>query len=192
MPPITAATPRLRISDRFADVVLVNQFRQRVPFRDEILNGRAVILNTMFTVCRGTCPGTSARLMELRDLLQPVFGRSLVMASISIEPGTDTPAALLDHAGGFGADRPRQDRCDWHFLTGAAADIERLRRSLGFFDLDPAVDADPTRHAALLLFGNPPADRWAALPAALRPALLTEAIRRVCGITFEQRYGIPG
>ena len=190
--PDATETPRLRISDRFADVTLINQFRQPVRFRREILNGRAVILNTMYTVCRGSCPGTSAKLMELRDELAPVFGRSLVMASISIDPLNDSPAALLDYAGGYGADRPREDRCDWHFLTGSAVDIDALRRSLGFFDLDPAVDRDPSRHAALLLFGNPRADRWAALPSALRTPLLTEAIRRACGTTFEQRYGIPG
>lgn len=192
MPDTAESPPRLRISDRFADVTLVNQFRQPVRFREEILNGRAVILNTMYTVCRGTCPGASATLMQLRDLLEPVFGRSLVMASISIDPENDSPAALLDYAGGYGADKPRRERCDWHFLTGAAADVDALRRSLGFFDLDPVVDRDPTRHAALLLFGNPRADRWAALPSALRTPLLTEAIRRVCGTTFEQRYGIPG
>lgn len=185
-------TPRLRISDRFADVALVNQFRQRVRFRDEILNGRAVIINTMYTVCRGTCPGTSAALMDLRDELAPVLGRSVVMVSISIDPLNDTPAALLEYAAGYGADQPRNDRCEWHFLTGAATDIEALRRSLGFFDLDPAVDRDPTRHAALIVFGNPRADRWGALPSALRRPLLSEAIRRVCGATFEQRYGIPG
>jgi protein SCO1/2 len=183
---------RLLISDRFANVPLINHFGQAVRFRDDLVNGRAMIINTMYTNCDGTCPGTSARLQQLRDDLSPLFGRKLVIVSISIDPAADSPRVLREYAAGFDADMPRADRCEWHFLTGAVAAIEELRRSLGFYDLDPKVDADRTRHAAMLQFGNPNADRWAALPSALRKPLLLEAIRRVCGFTFEQRYGIPG
>lgn len=189
--PVTAP-PRLLISDRYPDVGLTNQFGQPVRFHTDLVNGRAMIINTMYTSCEGTCPGTSATLQGLRDDLAPLFGRSMVIASISIDPTRDSPAALREYAAAYGADRPRDDRCEWHFLTGAAAAIDRLRRGLGFFDLDPAVDADPSRHAAMLLIGNPPADRWATLPAGLRRPLLIETIRRVCGTSFEQRYGIPG
>lgn len=188
----TTTSRRLLISDRYPDVRLTNQFGQPVRFHRDLVNGRAMIINTMYTTCRGSCPGTSATLQGLRDDLAPVFGRRLVMASISIDPRHDTPAALRDYASAYGADRPRPDRCEWHFLTGESAAIENLRRSLGFFDLDPAVDADPSRHAALILFGNPHADRWAALPSALRRPLLIETIRRVCGFSFEERYGLPG
>ncbi len=185
-------TPRLLISDRFANVRLVNQFGQPVRFRDDLVNGRALVVNTMFTVCRGSCPGTTAALQGLRDVLWPVFGRSIVFASITLEPETDSPAVLRDYAAGYGADRPRDDRCEWHFLTGGREAIEQLRRSLELYDLDPVVDADQTRHAAVIMFGNPRSDRWAVLPSALRQPLLVETIRRVCGTSFEQRYGIPG
>jgi protein SCO1/2 len=68
--------------------------------------------------------------------------------------------------------------------------VDRLRRSLGFYDLDPVVDRDPTRHASLLLFGHGQTDRWAYLPAELDEHLLVESIRRIAGVSFEQRYGI--
>jgi protein SCO1/2 len=92
----------------------------------------------------------------------------------------------------YGAHERKKNVCDWQFLTGTKADTDRLRRSLGFYDLDPAVDSDITQHDSLLLFGNSTTDRWAVLPAALRLPLLIEAVRRVAGFTFEQRYGIPG
>jgi protein SCO1/2 len=163
-----------------------------VRFRDEFVGDRALILNTMFTVCRGTCPGTSATLQGLRERLSPIFGDRLAIVSISIDPAEDSPRVLKQYAAVYGADRPRTGLCDWRFLTGTPADVDRLRRSLGFYDLNPRIDADPTQHAATLLFGNPPKDRWAALPSALREPLLVEAIRRVAGFTFEQKYGIPG
>jgi protein SCO1/2 len=185
--------PRLRISDGFANVPVVDQYGRTLRFRDDLVGrGHAMILNTMFTICRGTCPVTSARLQTLREQLSPVFGGRLTIVSISIEPEQDTPKALRQYASIYGADRPRPGLCDWRFLTGSPQAIDRLRRSLGFYDLDPRIDSDPTLHAATLLFGNPEKDRWASLPSALREPLLVEAIRRVAGFTFEQKYGIPG
>jgi hypothetical protein len=68
--------------------------------------------------------------------------------------------------------------------------LEALRRSLGFFELNPRLDQDITQHASLLLAGNPTNDRWCKVPADLQEGVIAEAIRRVAGTTFEQRYGI--
>jgi protein SCO1/2 len=184
--------PASRISDGFANVPLTNQYGRRLRFRDDLVGRRALIINTMFTVCRGTCPGTSSRLASLRTILSPVFGDDLMILSISLDPEQDSPQVLRRYASVYGADRPREGLCEWQFLTGAPAEVDRLRRSLGFYDLDPRVDGDLTRHAAFLYFGNPGKDRWAALPSDLREPLLVEAIRRVAGFTFEQKYGIKG
>jgi protein SCO1/2 len=182
----------LKIADRFANVSLVNQFGQRMAFCDAFIDGRALIINTMFTVCRGTCPGTSSTIRQLREDLSPLFGNKLTFLSITLDPERDSPAALKDYAELYGADSRRPELCDWHFLTGKPTAIDELRRSLEFYDLNPKVDNDITQHAALILFGNTKTDRWASLPSGLRKPLLIEAIRRVCGFTFEQKYGIPG
>ena len=182
--------PRLRVSDRYADVRLTNQFGRAIRFRSDLVRGRALVINSMFTTCRGSCPVTSRKVQELRAALSPILGRRLSFASFTVEPEVDTPERLREYAAAHGAAEPADGLCDWHFLTGAPGDIGRLRRSLGLYDLDPVVDADPTQHASLLMFGNGETDRWAALPAAQRTALLVEAIRRVAGFTFEQRYGI--
>lgn len=179
-------------SSLFADVPLVNHFGEHVRFRNRFLDGRAVIVNTMYAVCRGTCPVTGAVLSNLRQTLSPVFGDRLTIVSITLAPQDDTPSVLRSYASLYGADRRRPGLCDWQFVTGRPGDIDRLRRSLGFFDLNPRVDADITQHAELLLFGNSTSDHWAALPASLRRPLLVEAIRRVAGFTFEQRYGLKG
>lgn len=180
------------IADRFANVSLTDQFGHEWKFRDIYAGGRSIVINTMFTVCRGTCPGTSEQVKALRENLSPSFGKSLVFVSITLDPETDTPQMLRRYAHIYGAGEQEKRLSDWLFLTGKPEDIEALRRSLGFFDLNRRVDADVTQHAALLLFGNPAKDRWAALPSSLRIPLLVETIRRFCGFSFEQRYGIPG
>lgn len=191
-PSTAGAIPTSRLVDRIPDIPLVNHRGEAVRLVTDLLAGRAVIVNSMFTVCRGSCPGTSQTLHDLRPVLWPVFGPRLHILSFTLEPEIDSPAELRAYAGAYGADTRAANLPDWQFLTGAPAAIERMRRGLGLYDLDPAVDRDPTRHAAVLLFGNPDNDRWAVLPSTLRQGLLVEAVRRVAGFTFEQRYGIRG
>lgn len=187
----TEEPPRLRICDRYANVELENQFGEKLSFHERfIARGRALVFNTMFTTCRGTCPGTSATIQSLREALSPVFGERLSFVSLSIDPIVDTPARLLEYARGYGAWKSRPNLCDWHFLTGRRADVEKLRRSLGFYDLDPRVDQDVTQHASTLMFGNSTTDRWSTMPSALSMNQLTTSIRRVAGFTFEQKFGI--
>jgi protein SCO1/2 len=180
----------LRICDGYANVPVTDQYGRPGRFRVRYVDGRALVIHMMYTVCRGTCPGTVATLARLRDRLEPVFGDRMTFVSVTLDPETDTPEVLLNYARHFGAGDRRREGIDWHFLTGAPRDIDRLRRSLGFFDLDPRLDADLSQHGTLLLFGSTASDRWAALPSGLREPVLVEAIRRVAGIGFEQKYGI--
>jgi len=102
--PEPAPEPRAtRRCDRFANVPLVDQFGTRLRFRDAFVDGRALIINTMFTICRGTCPGTSERLESLRERLTPVFGNRLTFVSLSIDPENDDPRALRRYAAISGA-----------------------------------------------------------------------------------------
>ena len=68
--------------------------------------------------------------------VQPSVPEESPETTETLEPEKDTPDVLrrfaTDHKVGPG----------WLFLTGKAADIESLRRGLGFFDLDPAKDAE--------------------------------------------------
>lgn len=189
-PPLAGSIPTSRLLDRLPDLALVNHRGETVRLVGDLLAGRAVVITAMYTTCRGSCPVTSQRLADVRGALWPIFGRRLSILSFTLEPEVDTPEKLRDYAAAYGADARAENLPDWQFLTGSPTAIERMRRGLGLFDLDPAVDRDPTRHAAVLLCGNPDHDRWSLLPSGLRAGLLVEGIRRIAGFTFEQRYGI--
>lgn len=177
---------------RFPNVTVTNHRGATMRFRDTFVDGRALVVSGIYTRCRGSCPGTSLAMEELRETLTPVFGERLTFLSFTLEPLVDTPTELAKYAAIYRADGPAATgRCDWQFLTGEPSALDELRRGLGFFDLNPQVDSDLTQHAALLLFGNSTADRWASLPSNLRPGLLIETIRRVAGFTWRQRYGVP-
>ena len=189
-PPLAGSIPTSRLLDRLPDLALVNHRGETVRLVGDLLAGRAVVITAMYTTCRGSCQVTSQRLADVRGALCPIFGRRLSILSFTLEPEVDTPEKLRDYAAAYGADARAENLPDWQFLTGSPTAIERMRRGLGLFDLDPAVDRDPARHAAVLLCGNPDHDRWSLLPSGLRAGLLVEGIRRIAGFTFEQRYGI--
>ncbi len=182
---------RPRRSDLFADVLVTNQFGKEFRFKSDLIKDRAVVINTMFTICRGSCPGTSETLQRLRKPLSKLFGKRVTMLSITIDPKNDNVALMRDYADIYDAAKPASDdQCDWYFLTGTPANIETLRRSLGFYDLDPKIDSDITRHASLLLFGNDATDRWSTSPAQIRDGLIFEPLRRILGTTVQERFGL--
>lgn len=183
--------PRQRRADLFADVPVTDQFGREHHFLTDLVRDRAVIINTMFTVCRGSCPGTSETLERMRLEMKKTFGDRISLISLSIDPVVDTPEALKSYADFYGAGKPADKGTPpWLFLTGTPENVEKLRRSLGFYDLDKKIDSDITRHASLLLFGNDRTDRWATSPASLRDGLLIEPFRRILGETSEERFGV--
>jgi protein SCO1/2 len=70
----------------------------------------------------------------VQRLLGESVGRDIFMYSISLKPEQDTPAALKEYAEMF------QAKPGWTFLTGKPEDVELLRQSLGFTNLDPKLN----------------------------------------------------
>ncbi|MFO0067869.1 MAG: SCO family protein [Pirellulaceae bacterium] len=186
------SVPRRRYSARFENIDVVNQFGESFRFRDDLVADRMVVINTMYTTCRGSCPTTGTVLMKLRRDLTDLFGSRIALVSMTLEPEVDSIAVMRRYSQDFGAGQRRDDLCPWHFVTGQPHAMDRLRRSLDFFDLDPRVDQDLSQHDATLLFGNDQSDRWANLPAAVRYGQLLATIRRIVGESFEVRFGIAG
>jgi protein SCO1/2 len=82
----------------------------------------------------------------------------------------DTPRVLKNYAKAFGV------KPGWEFLTGEKEDIERLRRSLGYYDLDPVVDKDPSQHSGMIRYGIEPLERWAGCPILSRPEWIATSL----------------
>ncbi len=185
--------PRLRIADRYPNAQLVNQLGTTLRFRDDFIDvGKSLVINSMYTTCRGSCPRTSSTIRLLRQDLYPIFRDRLIFLSFSVEPEVDTVEKLADYGKLNGASIGQAGLCDWHLVTGTSDDIEQLRRALGFFNLNPKIDKDVTQHSSSLLVGNPEKDRWTSHAAELPTRILVDAIRRTVGSTFKERYGIEG
>jgi protein SCO1/2 len=108
-------------------VTVVTESGAKVPFR-ELVEGRMVAVNFIFTSCPTVCRLMGANFGQLQKVLGK---RHVSLISISIDPETDTPARLAEWSKRFGA------QPGWTLVTGATADIDLLQKAFGVFSSDP-------------------------------------------------------
>ena len=170
---MSAADDRERIRRKhFPDVTLLTQDDQKVRFYEDVVKDRIVTINFFYAKCEGICPIVTANLVKVQKLLADRVGRDLFMVSITLKPLEDSPAVLKEYAGMHGI------KPGWTFLTGRPGDIEQLRRSLGFTNLDPVLDQDKSQHIGNIRYGNEPMLQWAAMPGMAKPEEIARSINR--------------
>lgn len=143
---------------------------KEVRFYDDLIHGKHVVINLMYADCKGLCPPITANLVKVQELLKDRIGKDIFMYSITLRPETDSPEALKNYAKMHGV------KPGWLFLTGRVADVEALRRKLGFTDPDPERDKDKANHIGLLRIGNEVTDTWIAIPGVSRPQNMIKRI----------------
>jgi protein SCO1/2 len=146
-----------------------------VRFYDDLLKDKIVLLNFMYVKCEGVCPGITANLVKVQRLLASRMGRDVFMYSLTLKPEEDTPQVLREYAKAYKVEK------GWTFLTGAPADMELLRRSLGFTDPDPALDTVKSNHLGNVRYGNEPLQRWGSCPGMSKASWIAESIGWVDG-----------
>jgi protein SCO1/2 len=162
-----------RMEGYIPNVELVTENNKRVRFYDDLVKGKVVMINFIFTSCGGVCPLATVNLAKIQNGFGDRLGREVFMYSITLDPDTDTPEVLKRYATGFGA------KPGWSFLTGNFDDIELLRYRLGIYDPDPVIDADKTQHGGLVVYGNEASGKWSAIPGMLKPSEFVRAVLRV-------------
>ncbi len=155
----------------FPNVPLLTHEGKVVHFYDDLIKDKTVMINFMYVRCGDICPGMTANLKQVQKELGDRVGKDIFMYSISIEPEHDTPAMLKAYSELF------QVKPGWTFLTGKKADIELLRKSLGFANSDPAIDKDKTQHTGVVKFGIESLERWGMSPALGDPKYIAEYLR---------------
>jgi protein SCO1 len=155
----------------FPNPTLINHEGKKVRFYDDLLRGKTVLINMMYVQCGGICPGMTANLLKVQRALGDQVGRSVFMYSITLQPEFDSPDALAKYA------QMQHVRPGWQFLTGTRADIDVLRRKLGFYDPNPIIDQDKGQHTGMVCIGNDALDRWCATPALREPGQIAAAVR---------------
>ena len=145
----------------FTDTPLVTQDGRSVRFYSDVMEGRTVLINVIYTNCKDACPLITHKLLEVRMRLGERFGRDVHFITLTSDPERDTPREMKAFAQRQNADLP-----GWTWLTGSKADIDFLLKRLGQFT------KHVEDHSTMLIAGNVAGKRW----TKIRPDTSAEAI----------------
>ena len=132
----------------FTDVVLTNQYGERMRLYSDLLKGKVVIINSFFATCPGSCLPMARNLQKIQVALGDRVGKDVFIISISVDPTVDTPASLKEYAKKVAAGP------GWYFVTGDKTSIDFALRKLGQY-----VD-DKQDHTNIFIIGNERTGLW--------------------------------
>lgn len=101
------------------------------------LAGKIWVADFFLTSCQGVCPVMMRHMWGVHEYFKDNDGVRFV--SISVDPGTDTPAVITDYAKQYKADTAR-----WRFLTGPIEEVHRMASEQGF---KVGVPENPMQHS---------------------------------------------
>src|SRR5215471_12519687 len=145
----------------FPNIELITQDGKKVHFYDDLIKGKIVAIDMIYTSCQYACPLETARLAQVQKKLGARVGEDIFFYSISIDPAHDTPQVLKAYMEKY------KIGPGWTFLTGRKEDIDFLSKRLGLYS-DPSINADG--HLPHLLIGNEATGEWIRGSALDNPA----------------------
>ena len=152
------------------DTPVYDQNGKRLNFFTDLIKGKTVAINFIFTTCTTICPPLTATFRRVQMDLKEHAGRDVQLISISVDPTIDVPERLRAFAAKFKAGP------GWTFVTGEKSDMDQLLRALG------AAVADKNDHTPMILIGNERASYWTRTyglsPPATLARILAEAANR--------------
>lgn len=166
----TQALARKRVQEmHLPNVPLVSHDGKEVQFYDDLLKDKIVSINFFYANCDEICPLVSANLAKVQKLLGDQVGKQFFMYSITLKPEEDNVDVVRNYRESWHAGP------GWTFFTGKPADIEKIRKGIGFTYPEPAVDKDKTQHIGNVRYGNEALMLWAACPGMAHAPWIVES-----------------
>jgi protein SCO1/2 len=132
----------------FSDVELIDQDGRALKFYNDVLKGKTVVINALFTTCTNVCPPISRNFERIQEALGQRLGKDVFLVSITVDPETDTPVKLKEYAQKFHA------RNGWSFLTGKKENVDWALYKLGQY-----VE-EKSQHKTVIIIGNETTGLW--------------------------------
>lgn len=179
--PAEAATPANSTRKMvIPDIVVLDQDGKAVHFYTDLIKGKTVAINFIFTTCTTICPPLAATFARVQKELGDKVGRDVYFISISVDPLTDTPERLKAWGAKFKAGP------GWTFVTGDKQEMDKLLNALG------ASVARREDHSPTVIVVNDAKDIWTRTYGLARSSQMVGLILNVLeGKTEEPVAGEP-
>lgn len=136
------------------DTEVIDQDGRRLRFYTDLVRGKVVAINFVYTTCASVCPRAGQNFSRLQDLLGERLGRDVHLISISTDPAVDTPERMREWGARFGR------RTGWTLVTGEAVQVRELLRVLTGSERGGGGQQQGGNHTPLLLMGNDARREW--------------------------------
>ena len=207
-PPPARETTVAQNTVTIPDVPLFNQDGEPIHFYRDLVQGKVVAINFIFTTCTTICPPMGANFARLQTLMKTQGLEEVALISVSTDPVVDTPERLKAWSQTFKAEP------GWTLVTGPKPKVDQLLKALNVFT------PDKTDHSPFILIGNEARGTWTrvhgftppdeilpilsemstapepeadvqgqALPAEPTPADLSPAARYFTDVTLVNQHG---
>jgi protein SCO1 len=143
--------------------MITDQDGHRLNFEEYVSGGDSVAINFIYTSCRTVCPVLTAKFTAAQSILDTDGATGYQLISVTTDPVNDTAEILRQFAAKAGATE------NWHFVTGAPAEIQALLKSLG------AAAGPAEQHSDFILVGNKTRG-WTRYSADISPQEIARAI----------------
>jgi cytochrome oxidase Cu insertion factor (SCO1/SenC/PrrC family) len=130
------------------DVAVLDQDGRPLHFYTDLIKGKTVAINFIFTNCTTICPPLAATFARLQKEMGEKVGKDVHLISISVDPVTDTPQRLKAWGAKFKAGP------GWTFVTGEKQEMDKLLNALG------AAVSKREDHTPALIIGNDSKGVW--------------------------------
>ncbi|HET6851279.1 MAG TPA: SCO family protein [Pyrinomonadaceae bacterium] len=107
------------------DVEVLDQEGNTLHFYSDLIKGKTVAINFIFTNCTTICPPLAATFARVQQEMGDKVGKDVHFISISVDPLTDTPERLKAWGAKFKAG------AGWTFVTGNKQEMDKLLNALG-------------------------------------------------------------
>lgn len=134
-------------SPKIPDVEVVTHEGKTVRFYSDLVKGRNVAVNFIFTNCTTVCPMSGAMFASL----QKPGDRNLHFISVSIDPANDTPKRLTAWS------KPFRTQPGWTLISGEQAAIDAIVKAFG------GPEGRPQDHNPLTIIGSDVTHQWTRL-----------------------------
>ena len=146
------------------EVEVLDQNGNALDFYSDLIKGKTVAINFIFTNCTTICPPLAATFARVQKEMGDRVGRDVHFISISVDPLTDTPERLKAWGAKFKAGP------GWTFVTGNKEQIDKLLYALG------ASVSRREDHSPTVIVGNDLKGVWTRTYGLARSAQLVGLI----------------
>jgi protein SCO1/2 len=132
-----------------ADTPLVDQDGRKLRLKSDLMAGRIVVVDFIYTTCTTICPIFTATMASVQEKLADVIGRDVQLVTVTVDPLRDTPRRLKDYAA-----KHHAEPTGWSFVTGAKSDVDAVNKAFGSYT------ANIDDHPPMVMVGDTANGQW--------------------------------